>query len=334
MLIRSKSPLRISFGGGGTDVAPYSTDHGGCVISSTINKYSYATLIPNTSQKIVVKSFDLDSIDKYNMAEKYEFEGDIDLASAVLKNFKPSQGLDMYVHCDAPPGSGLGSSSTVIVSLIGLFKEWMNKSLTKYDVAKLAYKLERIDLNLKGGMQDQYASSFGGFNFIEFDRKGAKVSPLKISKSVMNELEYRSVLVYTGKTRVSANIIDEHNKRYNDGENISYLDETKLLCTEIKNSLLEENLNDFGNLLGKAWDIKKNFASNVSNSEIDELYETALQNGAIGGKVTGAGGGGFMYLFCDFDKKHQVIESVKKLGAEVSEFSFEPEGLQTWSLNE
>lgn len=332
MIIRSKSPLRISFGGGGTDVPPYCDNHGGSVINATINKYSYGTLIPNSSGKITVKSLDLDLTDSYDKAENYNFEGNIDLASVVLRNFKPKQGFDMYIHCDAPPGSGLGSSSTVIVSLIGLFKEWMGRSLNSYDVAKLAYKLERVDLGLQGGKQDQYASSFGGFNFIEFKNDSVIVNPLKISRSIINEIEYRSILVYTGQTRLSANIIKEHTERYNEGKNIKYLDETRLISERIKDCLLMGDIESFGHLLNEGWQLKKHFASKVSNPQIDNLYETALSSGAIGGKVTGAGGGGFLYLFCDFDKKHQVIESLKKLGAESREFSFELKGLQTWRV--
>ena len=330
MIIRSKAPLRISFGGGGTDVDPYMNDRGGAVINATINKYAYGTLIPREDEKINIKAFDLDLTASYDKAEDYDFTGKLDLATAVLRNFKPFSGLDIYMHCEAPPGSGLGSSSTVIVSLIALFKDWLNKSYDKYEMAELAYKLERIDLGLEGGMQDQYASSFGGFNFIEFKKGKVLVNPLRISRDVINELEYRSLLVYTGKTRLSANIISEQKNKYEEGTNVKALDSTKDLAVKIKDSLVLGDLDSFGNYLNEGWNLKKNFARKITSPEIDEMYDVAIENGAVGGKITGAGGGGFMYLFCEFDKKHNVVESVKKLGGEIYDFSFDLKGHQTW----
>ena len=330
MIIRCKAPLRLSFGGGGTDVEPYMTERGGSVINATINKYAYGTLVPRAGKKIQIKALDLDLTASYEGAETYDFTGKLDLATAVLRNFRPDRGFDIYMHCEAPPGSGLGSSSTVIVSLIGLFKEWLSKSYDKYEMAELAYKLERIDLGLEGGKQDQYASSFGGFNFIEFKNSKVVVNPLRISRTVINELEYRSLLVYTGKTRLSANIISDQKDKYERGVNIEALDSTKGLAIQIKDTLVRGDLNSFGDFLNEGWNLKKKFASNVSSTEIDNMYAAAMKNGALGGKITGAGGGGFMYLFCEFDKKHDVVQAVKELGGEIYDFSFDLKGYQTW----
>tara|TARA_Y100001970_G_C14234991_1_gene861275 strand:+ start:219 stop:1220 length:1002 start_codon:yes stop_codon:yes gene_type:complete len=331
-LIRSRAPLRISFGGGGTDILPYINDSGGAVINATINKYAYGTLIPNNTSDIVVKSLDLNTTAVYNIDNTYKFGGKLDLVTAVLKNFTPETGFDLYLHCDAPPGSGLGSSSTVIVALICLLKDYLKHSLTDYEIAELAYKLEREDLAMAGGKQDQYASSFGGFNYIEFNRDSTIVNPLKVPREVLNELEYRSLLVYTGKTRVSANIIEESKDRYEGGLSKENLDRTKQIAMEMKNNLLMGDLQNFGNMLNEAWEHKKEFASAVSNSEIDKIVERARNAGAIGCKVTGAGGGGFLYLFCDFNKKHQVSDELISLGAKPIDFSFELKGAQTWKI--
>ncbi|HVL87299.1 MAG TPA: GHMP kinase [Candidatus Thermoplasmatota archaeon] len=334
LMIRAKAPLRISFGGGGTDVSPYIEERGGVVISATVNKYAFGTLRPRQSDPIIqIKSLDLDVEARYETAEQWRFDGKLDLVKAVLQNFTPKQGFDLFLHSDAPPGSGLGSSSTVMVALIGLFKHWMKLPLTQYDVADLAYKLERLDLGIEGGKQDQYAAAFGGFNFIEFHKDATIVNPLKVSRQVVNELEYRCMLVYTGRTRLSANIIREQKERFSTGKTTDVLDQTKQLAVDLKNALLRGNLDTFGSLLHQGWELKKNFASKVSSPEIDKMYEAARATGAVGGKILGAGGGGYLLLFCEFDRKHEVAKEVRSLGGEPTEFAFEESGLQTWEVH-
>ncbi|MCA1814501.1 MAG: hypothetical protein LC624_11225 [Halobacteriales archaeon] len=329
-LIRAKAPLRVSFGGGGTDLASYFDEHGGAVISATINKYAYGTLQPREGSGITVKSLDFDIVAKFEGTEALRYDGSLDLPKAVIKNFHPSQGLDLFLHTEAPPGSGLGSSSSMVVALIGLFKQWRGLPMTDYDVAELAYRIERQDLGIQGGKQDQYAAAFGGFNFIEFTRDTTVVNPLKIRKSVLNELEYRCLLVYTGKTRLSANIIQEQQQRTRSGQNLDALHATKQLAVRMKNALLQGKLDDLGALLHEGWEQKRQFASKVSSPEIEKVYEVARQHGASGGKVLGAGGGGFMLLYCDFERKHEVARELERIGARPSGVSFEPEGLQTW----
>jgi D-glycero-alpha-D-manno-heptose-7-phosphate kinase len=204
--------------------------------------------------------------------------------------------------------------------------------MTDYDVAELAYKIEREDLGIQGGKQDQYAATFGGFNFIEFTRDTTVVNPLRLRRSILNELEYRTLLVYTGKTRLSANIIVEQTQRTKAGTNVEALDATKRLAVEMKNALLQGKLDRLGELLHEGWEHKRRFASKISSPEIEKLYEVARQHGALGGKVLGAGGGGFMLLYCDFERKHEVAREVERLGARPSGVSFEAEGLQTWDV--
>ena len=196
MLIRSKAPLRISFAGGGTDVPPYPQERGGVVLSSTINKYVYSTLIPlEDKNEVQVNSLDYDMTIKYKNEEDLEYNGELDLVKSVLKTMKVmGKGIRVYLHSDAPPGSGLGASSTIVVCLIGLFKHWLNRPLTNYDIADLAYQIERVDLGIKGGIQDQYEATFGGFNFIEFFKDTVIVNPLKISLDIVNELNYNLLL--------------------------------------------------------------------------------------------------------------------------------------------
>jgi D-glycero-alpha-D-manno-heptose-7-phosphate kinase len=238
------------------------------------------------------------------------------------------------MHSDAPPGSGLGSSSTLVVALIGLFNHWQNLALTNYEIADLAYQIERIDMQFKGGKQDQYSATFGGFNFIEFFKDATIVNPLRISGDVLNELHYNLVLCYTGKTRRSDPIIDAQVKGYvqQSEDVIRAMGELKQIAIDLKNALLRGRLDSFGALLHSAWMNKKRMASQISDPHIDELYETARKHGALGGKISGAGGGGYMFFYCAFDKKHIVAEQLEKLDAQVIDFNFDFHGLQTWQV--
>jgi len=242
MIIRSKAPLRISFGGGGTDVSPYPEERGGAVLSATIDKHAYGTLIPSKSDRIVIKSLDYDVVAKYR-AEDLIFNGELDLVKAAIRKIKIKKGVNLFLHCDAPPGSGLGASSTMVVALVGLFRHWLKKPWTDYDVSELAYRIERIDLGIKGGKQDQYAATFGGFNFIEFNGPTTIVNPLRINRDIINELAYHLLLCYVGK-RGPRTIVDRQIKGYVDkNENVIHaLDETKKIAFEMKNALLRVGL--------------------------------------------------------------------------------------------
>jgi len=336
MIIRSKAPLRISFCGGGTDIAPYKDERGGVVLSATIDKYAYGTLRLRDDRNITVKSLDYDVVAKYHLDDEIKYDGELDLVKAAIKNLNNGykQGFDFFIHSDAPPGSGLGSSSTMVVALIGLLKHWQRLPLTNYEIAEIAYHIEREDLGIKGGMQDQYAAVFGGFNFMEFDSKTVIVNPLRIDRDIINELEYHLILCYSGRTRLSANIITTQIDGYVQKKEdvINAMDELKRLTIQMKNALLQKRLDDFGNLLHEAWMNKKKMASQITNSQIDELYETARRYGALGGKVLGAGGGGYLLLYCEFDKKHVIAEKLEKIGGQVVEFTFEDRGLQTWEI--
>lgn len=336
MIIRSKAPLRISFAGGGTDVPPYVHERGGVVLSATIDKYAYTSLRLREDKNITVQSLDYDIVAKYHVDDELIYDGELDLVKAVLKNMcsENGQGLDFFMHSDAPPGSGLGSSSTVVVALIGLIRQWHRLPLTNYEMADLAYKIERIDLGIDGGMQDQYAAVFGGFNFIEFNPPAIIVNPLRIDNEIINELHYSLLLCYTGRTRVSANIITTQVDNYvrKEVEVLDAMDELKSITIEMKAALLQGRLTDFGHLLHEAWINKKKMAKQITSTSIDALYAAAREKGALGGKILGAGGGGYLLLFCPFDRKHIIAEELENLGGQVVDFNFDRHGLQTWEV--
>ncbi|MBN1351622.1 GHMP kinase [candidate division KSB1 bacterium] len=334
MIVRAKAPLRISFCGGGTDVAPYPQEKGGVVLNATLDKYAFASLVEREDTELRIQSLDYDIAAKYNINGPLEYNGELDLVKAVVRHFKPGRGLDLFIHSDAPPGSGLGSSSTMTAAMVGTFKHWLNEPLTDYEIAELTYKIERIDLKIAGGKQDQYAATFGGFNFIEFYDKAVVVNPLRVNPSIINELEYNLLLCYTGKTRLSANIVANQAKSYIERESkvVAALDEMKVLTVELKNCLLKGKLNEFGRLLHDAWENKKKLNDKITSPIIDTLYEIGRKNGVLGGKILGAGGGGYLLLYCPFQKKHIVAAALEKAGGQVVKFSFEPRGLQIWEV--
>jgi D-glycero-alpha-D-manno-heptose-7-phosphate kinase len=338
MLIRAKAPLRISFAGGGTDVPPFPEQEGGCVLSTTINRYAWGTLRPREDDQICINSLDFGLSLTYSTRRRLVYNGELDLAKAAIGKLAGSRrkGFDLFLHSDAPPGSGLGSSSAMMVVLVGLLTRYRNLTLTEYEIAELAFTIERIELGIQGGMQDHYAATFGGFNFIEFLADRVIVNGLKIARDVANELEYNLLVCDTGKVRLSANIIADQVERYErrDEDTLDALRCLKALTLEMKSALLRRKLNEFGQLLHEEWQQKKRMSSRISGPELDDLYAVALGAGAIGGKIAGAGGGGYMILYCPFDQKHLIADAMRRSGCAVHEIALEHEGLQTWMVPE
>jgi D-glycero-alpha-D-manno-heptose-7-phosphate kinase len=338
MIIRAKAPLRISFAGGGTDVPPFPAQQGGLVLNATINRYAYGTLRPRKDDSIQIHSHDYGLSTEFGVHEPLVFDGKLDLAKAAIRRFagRESRGFDLLLHSNAPPGSGLGSSSAMMVALVGALAEFRNLPVTDYELAELAHSIEREELGIKGGRQDQYAAAFGGFNFIELDADRVVVNSLRVAPDVMLELEHNLLLCYTGTTRQSDHIIDDQTARFEQGNQdaVAGLLAQKELAVEMKNALLQRRLRDFGELLNTAWEAKKRMSTRISNERIEELYDEAQRAGAIGGKVTGAGGGGYVLLYCRYDRKHEVAERMIELDAFVDEFAFEPNGLRTWRVDD
>lgn len=334
MLIRAKAPLRISFAGGGTDVPPFPQQEGGCVLNATINRYAWGTLRPRADRQVHVESLDFGVSIRYALEDKLVYDGKLDLAKAAIMRFggNATTGFDLFLHSDAPPGSGLGASSAMMVVLVGLLKELNGLPLTDYQIADVAYVLERTELGIQGGLQDQYAAAFGGFNYMEFLADRVVVNPLKVSSDIVNELGYNLLLCYTGTMRLSARIIEDQVRSYQDTTSDAYaaLRELKQITVEMKNLLLRRQLDDFGALLHEEWLHKRRMSSRISTPEIDELYERARELGALGGKITGAGGGGYMLLYCPYDRKHRIAEAMESMGCTIAESGFELAGLQTW----
>jgi D-glycero-alpha-D-manno-heptose-7-phosphate kinase len=335
-ILRSKAPLRISFAGGGTDVSPYPEERGGAVLNATIDKYAYATLFADPGNgEAKVHSLDFDVTAEYRAPHEMVYNGELDLVKAFLKHFHRSdRSMEIFLHSDAPPRTGLGGSSTLSVSLVSLFQRYLKLPMTTYEVAELAYKIERVDLGEPGGRQDQYAAAFGGFNFIEFTGSSTVVNPLRIDPEVMNELAYRLMLVYTGVTRYSGTIIENQTTAYREGRSatVQGLDDAKKLAFAMKKELLTGNLDAMGELLHEGWEAKKKFTEGVSNPTIDQFYETARAAGALGGKLTGAGGGGYLLLFCDFRRRQEVAKAVTNAGGHIVDFAFCLEGAQSWAV--
>ena len=337
MFIRAKAPLRISLAGGGTDIPPFPQLEGGCVLSTTINRYAYGTLQPRRDGNICVHSLDFGVSVTYDSNDLLEYDGKLDLVKAAIRKLVAGErrGFDLLLHSDAPPGSGLGASSAMMVALVGLLKEFEHQPLTDYEIANFACVIEREELGIQGGLQDQYAAAFGGFNYIEFLPDRVVVNPLKVSPDVLNELQYNLLLCYTGTMRLSAHIIQDQVDRYErrDAEAMQALRELKALTIEMKNSLLRRELDNFGELLHTEWQLKKTLSPRISNAQLDRLYEIAREHGALGGKITGAGGGGYMLLYCPAERKHAVAVKLKELGCTIIDIGFEPMGLQTWRVN-
>lgn len=330
-IIRSRSPVRISFAGGGTDVSPYCEEKGGCVVSTTINKYAYGTLEFRNDGKICIKTEDIGL--KFENLNQMVYDGKLDLVKTVLRHMKEriNKGANIFLRSDVPPRSGLGSSASAFVALIGLFNH--NGKMTNYEVSELAYLLERKELKVKGGRQDQYAAVFGGLNFIEFNGNDfVKVNELRIKKDYLMELEKGLILAHVSERSSSGDIISEQTKSYVDKkkETVEGLDRTKELAQEIRNVIMSGDLERFGDLLNEAWEAKKKFSSMITNSYIDKIYNLAKKHGAIGGKISGAGGGGHMFFYCEQNKEKSVSKRLEEAGVKIIDFSFESSGLQTW----
>jgi D-glycero-alpha-D-manno-heptose-7-phosphate kinase len=333
--IRAKAPLRISFAGGGTDVSPFPEREGGLVLNATIDRYAYGSLREREDGVITVHSLDLDIARHFAAGEALDLDGELDLVMAAIRRLaggRPEHGFDLLLSTSAPPGSGLGSSSSMMVCLVGVLSRLLGRQLDHHETAFLAAQIEREDLGLRGGLQDHYASAFGGFNFIEFGGDRTTVNPLRIPDDVVDELDASLMLCFTGETRAGARIIDDQMGRYEAGveETMAGLRLQKQIVPEMKDALLRGRLVRFGELLDAAWHAKRAMSPEISNARIESAYEVAREAGAIGGKVTGAGGGGFILFAVPFDRRHLVGEALAEIGVREQEFSFDQRGLRTW----
>ena len=334
-IIRSRVPLRMSFAGGGTDVPPYPETHGGVVLCAAIDRFAYASLTPTgVGTPFVAESLDYDLTASYGDTSHLVFDGELDLLKASLRRLAPDAvgGAHLYMHSDAPPGSGLGSSSAMTVAIVGALSRWLDQPLTEYETAHLAVMIERGDLGIQGGLQDQYACTFGGFNFIEFHHDAVVVNPLRINAETILELQYTLLLVFTGATRRSDGILSRQIANYSDPVGVvqDALRELKDITLDMKRALLQSRLDNCGALLHAGWENTKRLAAGITNPGLDTMYEAAIRAGAIGGKVLGAGGGGYLLLSCPATRRHAVSRACEAEGGSPVPFLFEATGLRTW----
>ena len=340
MIIRSKAPLRLGFAGGGSDVSPYSDLYGGLILNATINLYAYCTIEETDDSTVTLVATDLGQSASYPLSDSLPLDGTLDLHKGVFNRVAKDFGINpkacrITTYSDAPAGSGLGSSSTMVVCILKAFVEWFNLPMGDYEIARLAYQIERVDLGLSGGKQDQYAAAFGGFNFMEFLPDGnVIVNPLRVKRWIVDELESSIVLYYTGASRSSAAIIEEQKKNTSRGNNdaIEAMHRIKQSAIEMKRALLEGNMNSFSRILGKAWEDKKKMATAITNPMIQEAFDVAFAAGAVAGKVSGAGGGGFIIFMTDPSKRRLVINALSGMQGQVVGFQFSEGGTHGWKI--
>lgn len=341
MIFRARAPLRLGLAGGGTDVSPYCDIHGGYVLNAAIDRYAYAVI--KTLDEPIVRFVAADmKIQKVKAtSEPLKLNGKLDLHKAVynhmIKNYNSGEpiSLELSTFCDAPAGSGLGSSSTLVVAMIRAFVEMLNLPLDDYAIAHLAFKIERVDCGLQGGRQDQYSATFGGFNFMEFyaDER-AVINPLRIKNWVLCELEASLVLFFTGVSRESAKIIADQSKNVASGKDnaIEAMHGIKNEALVMKESLLRGDFDGFVESLKLGWENKKRSSKTVSNPHIESIYSAAIEAGALAGKVSGAGGGGFMLFFVPTERRMSVIHTLSQFDGQVSNCHFTKHGCQAWKL--
>ncbi len=339
MIYRSKAPLRIGLAGGGTDVSPYCDLYGGAILNATVSLYANANIQPIEENAIILQALDRREEQKFDCQPTLPIDGRLDLLKGVYNRLQkeftmPRTGFRLSTFVDAPAGSGLGTSSTLVVAIIGAFSEMLRLPLGDYDMAHLAYEIERNDLNMAGGRQDQYAATFGGVNFMEFfENDKVIVNPLRIRQQYLFELENNLLLYFTATNRESARIIEKQSKNVieKNERSIDAMHQLKQQSLKMKEAMLKGKLHEIGEILDFGFQQKRLMAEGISNSLMEEIYETAKKAGATGGKISGAGGGGFMIFYCPGVSKYNVMDALKPFGGYCKDYQFTSHGLTTWT---
>ena len=331
---RARAPVRISFGGGGSDVTNYFSRNAGAVINATVSFYSHAVLSKRIDQKVIVRSSDLnEEVTSANIMEFLETKTSLNLIQSLVKIIDPQFGFELDIFSDYPNNSGLGGSAAISAAVLGCFNEFKEDKWDSYELSEIAFQAERLDLEIAGGWQDQYACTFGGINFIEFKHDDNIISPLRLTEKSILELEANLVLCDTGIKHDSGAIHKDQKSSLNKNADIEKLVELNVQNTyDIKNMLLKGRLSGLGELLGNAWNYKQQFSSKISSPEIDELYSAALDHGASGGKLLGAGGGGFFLFYATGVNKSKLIKFLEKKLLRVYPIKFDSQGMQSWKV--
>lgn len=332
---RARSPVRISFGGGGSDLTHFFAGEGGAVINTTISLYSHATLRVRDDEQIIIHSIDLgESLYAPDLQSALHKKGKFGLIQALLKTIHPDFGFELFLHSDFPMNSGLGGSAVVSAAVLGCFNQFRRDRWDLHELAELAFQAERLYLGVAGGWQDQYATVFGGFNFMEFRMDQNIVHPLRIHPDILLELEESLILCDTGAPHDSGDIHQDQRQHMQQEDIRQKVQSNVELTYRIRNHLLRGRLLQFGQSLHEAWMFKRQFSSKISNSRLDQIYEDACNHGAVGGKLLGAGGGGFFLFYVPPFRKHELIDNIEAAGLKIHPFRFEQEGLRAWSARE
>ncbi|MEI7644018.1 MAG: GHMP kinase [Chloroflexales bacterium] len=338
-IYKARAPMRIGFFGGGTDVSPYAEEHGGKVLNCTINLFVRCMLSPSSEPGITIRSLDLQEVSR--LVGGREWDGKLSLPQAVLDAMPLLQsvrsaempGFKLTMFSDAPPGSGLGSSSALVVSMLKLLYAIAGQSYDPHQLAELAYRIERVDLGIPGGRQDQYAAVFGGMCLYHFGQGRVIVEPVITEPTALLELESCLIIGYIGDRQLlTRHLMTDQVQRLVKGDTLRLHDETKAFVDEATRLLRQLRIADFGRLLHEAWEVKKAFSPHIAPPIVDEVYAMARQHGAWGGKITGAGGGGFMVFACPFDRRLDLERALTQAGVNVRPFSFVNHGVQSWSV--
>jgi D-glycero-alpha-D-manno-heptose-7-phosphate kinase len=343
MIYRCKAPLRIGLAGGGTDVSPYSDIYGGAILNATLSLYAHATIEPLENDAIYLQGIDRKEDQQFPDGihmDSLPVDGTLDLLKGVYNRIRKEygwhgKGFRLSTFVDAPAGSGLGTSSTLVVAIIGVFAEMLKLPLGEYDIAHLAYEIERNDLRLAGGKQDQYAATFGGVNYMEFYKDNKViVNPLRIKQQYLFELENNLLLYYTATSRESAKIIEVQSRNVVDKKekSIEAMHQLKHQAQLMKEALLLGRIHEIGKILDFGFRQKQKMAEGISNPFIDDIYDRAIKAGATGGKISGAGGGGFMTFYCPAISKYRVMEVLTGLGGHCQPYAFTGHGMSSWTI--
>jgi D-glycero-alpha-D-manno-heptose-7-phosphate kinase len=338
MKVKSRAPLRVGLAGGGTDLETYYSQYGGLILNCTIDKYANVEIEENCNNFTKISMLDMDDfIEIHENNLFYDKKNNFCLAIAVYKYFIDTFNtkyinLDIKTYVDAPAGSGLGTSSTLVVALVSAFSNFYNIPLGEYEIAEISFLVERVKLGLVGGKQDQYSASFGGLNLMEFKKNGdTLVNPLRLNQNIIAELETRMIMFYTGKSRSSEKIIvDQISSVNNNNKSLEAMHCLKKNAIELKEAMLKADFDLFGKLLHEGWIIKRKTSPSISNTFIDDIYLKLLQNGVLGGKVSGAGGGGYLTLFTKSDGRQSVINCLDEIGGEKYSFRLTSNGVVSW----
>jgi len=329
---RSKAPVRISFAGGGSDLTHYFMAEGGAVINATISLYCHVMLRPRGDLKITIDSLDLDESVSYDdLDDLFGKLDNFDLFRSLLKLIKPNFGFDLSVNSDFPSGSGLGGSSSVMVAVLGCFNEFRRDKWNDYELAEMAFQAERLNMGISGGWQDQYAPVFGGFNFIEFKKDNNLIHPLRLKDRTILDLQESLVLFETTSGRNSGSIHNDQKTNMQDKKVQRIVKKNVTHCYEMRENLLRGNLTEFGAGLNLSWKMKRQLSNKISNDDLDDIYEYAMANGALGGKLLGAGGGGFFMFYVKTFSKNSFLSAMKNRGLSQTVFHFDHDGMQSWT---